>query len=169
MALNNPQGEIDPRFSSPEARPASWADVRELLESALVYWLSTVRKDGRPHVTPLGGAWHDDRFYFCTGADEQKARNLQANQEVVVTSGCNTFSGLDVVIEGTATVFRDEQTLAALAATWERKYPGVFGFRVLDHAFFGAEGNIAVVYEVPPRKVLAFGKGEQFSQTRWRF
>jgi general stress protein 26 len=169
MARSNPQGEIDPRFSSPEAEPATWPEVRELMQSAPVYWLSTVRKDGRPHVTPLAGAWQDDRFYFCTGADEQKARNLEANREVVVTSGCNTFSGLDVVVEGTATAFRDQETLAVLAEKWNAKYPGMFGFRVLGHEFLGAEGNIAVVFEVPPRKVLAFGKGEQFSQTRWRF
>jgi general stress protein 26 len=166
--MTDHKGEIDPRFSSPGAEPTPWSEVRELLESAAVYWLATVRKDGRPHVTPLAGAWHNDRFYFCTGRDEQKARNLEANPDVVVTSGCNGFSGLDVVVEGTATVFRDEAPLAVLAATWEKKYPGVFGFRVLDHAFMGAEGNIAVVYEVPARKVFAFEKGEQFSQTRWR-
>lgn len=168
MAFNDPAGEIDPRFSSPGAAPTPWSEVRALMESAPVYWLSTVRNGGRPHVTPLGGAWQDDRFYFCTGADEQKARNLEANPRVAVTSGCNSFSGLDVVVEGSATVLRDREKLALLAVTWERKYPGVFGFRVLDDAFLGAEGNIAVVYEVPPRKVFAFGKGEQFSQTRWR-
>ena len=44
--------------------------------SAELYWLTTVRKDGRPHITPLVGAWVDDAFVFCTGPEEQKAQNL---------------------------------------------------------------------------------------------
>jgi hypothetical protein len=27
----------------------------------------------------------------------------------------------------------------------------------------------ALVYRITPKTVLGFGKGEQFSQTRWRF
>jgi hypothetical protein len=31
------------------------------------------------------------------------------------------------------------------------------------------DASAAWVYEVSPKKVFGFGKGEQFSQTRWRF
>jgi len=30
-----------------------WPEAREHLEMAELYWLTTVRGDGRPHVTPL--------------------------------------------------------------------------------------------------------------------
>ena len=43
-----------------------------------------------------------------------------------------------------------------------------FHFTVRDGAFHG-EGGLALVYEVIPAKAFGFGKGESFSQTRWRF
>ena len=165
----DPVGEVDPRFSSPNAEPTPWIAVRQDLESAEVYWLATVRKKGRPHVTPLAGVFHEDTFHFCTGADEQKARNLAANARVVATTGCNSFTGLDVVIEGDAVRATDTSLLTTLADLWNRKYPGVFQFQADGPAFRGAEGNIALVFEVRARKVFAFEKGETFAQTRWRF
>ena len=53
MARSEPVIELDSRFSSEDASATTWADAREQLERAQVYWLSTVRADGRPHVTPL--------------------------------------------------------------------------------------------------------------------
>jgi nitroimidazol reductase NimA-like FMN-containing flavoprotein (pyridoxamine 5'-phosphate oxidase superfamily) len=63
-------------FSSPNAMPTEWARGRATLASADLYWLSTVRPDGRPHVTPLLGVWFAAALYFCTGPDERKAKNL---------------------------------------------------------------------------------------------
>jgi Pyridoxamine 5'-phosphate oxidase len=40
-------------FSSDGAVAAEWAKALADLQGAEVYWLSTVRPDGRPHVTPL--------------------------------------------------------------------------------------------------------------------
>jgi Pyridoxamine 5'-phosphate oxidase len=74
-----------------------------VLEAAELFWISTVRADGRPHVTPLVAAWLDGAIHFHTGADEQKAANLRANPHVVLTTGCNRWNeGLDVVVEGEA-------------------------------------------------------------------
>jgi hypothetical protein len=42
----------------------------------LTFWLSTARPDGRPHVTPFIAVWLDEALWFCTGADELKAKNL---------------------------------------------------------------------------------------------
>ena len=42
--------------------------------------LSTVRADGRPHVTPLVAVWLDGALYFCTGEGEQKERNIRRNR-----------------------------------------------------------------------------------------
>ena len=39
-------------------------------------WLATVRRDGRPHVVPLGVRWTEDAAYFTAGPGTQKARNL---------------------------------------------------------------------------------------------
>ena len=48
-----------------------------MLENAELYWLTTVRNDGRPHVTPLIGVMQDGAVHSCTGLGEQKARNLE--------------------------------------------------------------------------------------------
>src|SRR3954469_23657760 len=96
-------GQIDDRFSYPTAAAPSWESVEALLDRAELYWLTTVRSDGRPHVTPLVGVWTDGRFAFCTGVGEQKHVNLQHSPLVAVTTGSNGWkSGTDVVVEGTA-------------------------------------------------------------------
>lgn len=59
MPISQPAAAFDDRFSDPESTPTSWADVVRALESAELYWLTTVRGDGRPHVTPLIGVWLD--------------------------------------------------------------------------------------------------------------
>src|ERR1700730_12075295 len=93
MATEMPVAELHAGFSSPEATPTDWAEV---------FWLSTVRPDGRPHVTPLLSVWHDHAMYFCTGPDERKAKNLQQNPHCILTTGQNALDGLDVVVEGHA-------------------------------------------------------------------
>src|SRR5262245_36371516 len=101
MSTSGPAAQLDTRFSSPEATAIPWDTAREKLAQAAIYWLSTVRPDGRPHVTPLPAVWQDDALYFCTGAAEQKARNLAGNAQCILTTGCNSFSeGLDLVVEG---------------------------------------------------------------------
>jgi len=79
MIRKEPTAELDSQFSSDEATPIPWAEGRERLEGAEVYWISTVRPDGRPHVTPLLSVWLDGALYFCTGSDERKAKNLVCN------------------------------------------------------------------------------------------
>ena len=53
MIRKEPTAELDSQFSSDEPTSIPWAEGRERLEGAEVYWISTVRPDGRPHVTPL--------------------------------------------------------------------------------------------------------------------
>lgn len=143
-----------------------------LLTGAELYWLTTVRPDGRPHVTPFIGVWWDGALHFCTGPGERKARNVESNQEVVLTTGTNTLSkGFDVVVEGRAERITDEPRLTALAAAWEAKYGEEWHFDVRDGAFAHGEdqNHRAEVFGVAPRTAFGFGKGEPFSQTRWRF
>src|SRR3981081_4741332 len=102
-----PVEELDTRFSSAGASPTPWPEARERLSEAEVFWLSTVRPDGRPHVTPLLSLWHNDALYFSTG----------------------TWFGLGDAIRA---------------------------------------GDV-LLYRATPTTVFGFGKGRQFSQTRWRF
>jgi len=170
MAQNKPVTELDSRYSSQDATPTAWSDAIAQLEKAEVYWLSTVRPDGRPHVTSLLSVWLDDALYFCTGASERKAKNLEHNAHCILTTGCNSFKhGLDIVVEGDAVRVIDEAKLEQIADLYEAKYGSDWRFDVRDGAFNGQGGNVALVFEVAPTTAFGFGKGTSSSQTRWRF
>jgi uncharacterized pyridoxamine 5'-phosphate oxidase family protein len=169
MASTSPTAELDSRFSSPGATPTEWAEASRRLGDAQVYWLSTVRPDGRPHVTPLLSVWLDGAMYFCTGPTERKARNVAHNPNCILTTGCNSLDeGVDLVVEGRAVKVDDDVRLRQVADAYESKYGSDWHFDVRDGAFYG-DGGEALVYQVAPSTVFAFGKGDEYSQTRWRF
>ena len=170
-------GQIDPRYGDPSATPPPWADIERLLTDAQLYWIITVRADGRPHAVPLVGVWQDGAFAFCTGPDEQKQRNLDANPHVAVTTGSTGAkgwdSGTDVVVEGTAVRLTDADELQRLADAWFAKYGEDWKYEVRGEEFVelsssgGSTEGGAWVYRVQPDKVLAFGGSH--GQTRYRF
>lgn len=166
--MPTPTTALDSRFSDPDATATSWDDALRVLEGAELFWLTTVRADGRPHVCPLVAVWLDGALHFCTGPEEQKVRNLRADPNVVLTTGCNDWErGLDVVVEGEAVRTTDDAMLRRLAAAWRTKWDGRWRFEAGDGAFHH-EGVDALVFSVVPTKVLAFGKGT-FTHTRHRF
>ncbi|MFW3475493.1 pyridoxamine 5'-phosphate oxidase family protein [Streptomyces microflavus] len=165
-----PVTELDARYSSEGATARPWPETAALLGAAPLYWLSTVRADGRPHVTPLIGVWSEGALHFCTGPAERKTRNLAANPEVVLTTGTNDLdSGVDVVVEGRADRVTDHGRLTALAREWEAKYGSDWHFDVEDGSFTHGEAAQAHVFAVHPRTAFGFGKGDPFSQTCYRF
>jgi nitroimidazol reductase NimA-like FMN-containing flavoprotein (pyridoxamine 5'-phosphate oxidase superfamily) len=171
MTMHEPVPELDERFSDPGAEATPWATTREVLETAQLSWVTTVRADGRPHVTPLVSVWLDDAAHFTTGPGEQKAVNLAGNPHVVMTTGCNRWDqGLDVMVEGEARRVTDRATLERLAAAWATKWNGQWQFGVTEGGFAQADADAdgpVLVFAVKPAKILVFGKG-QFSHTRYR-
>ena len=170
-------GHIDPRYGDASATAPPWDTVERLLTDAQLYWIVTVRADGRPHAVPLVGVWHDGAFAFSTGPDQQKHRNLEGNKQVAVTTGSTGAqgwtSGKDVVVEGSAVRVTDAETLQALADAWAAKYADDWRYAVrgeefveLSHSGGSTEGG-AWVYRVRPDKVLVFGGGH--GQTAYRF
>lgn len=167
--MNEPITTIDQRFSDPNAAATDWDETRRVLETAELFWLATVRTDGRPHVSPLVAVWLDDALHFSTGETEQKAMNLRENPHVILTTGCNDWKeGLDVVVEGDAVQTTDNAVLERLAKAWTTKWDGQWQFEVRDGSFHHKEGGRALVFSVKPTKILAFGKGK-FSHTRHQF
>jgi Pyridoxamine 5'-phosphate oxidase len=65
-------------------RTLAWTTVREALEQAGAYWVTTMRPDGRPHTVPVDGLWLDDVWYY--GGSEQTVhyRNVLANSHAVM-------------------------------------------------------------------------------------
>lgn len=80
-------------------------------------------------------------------------------------------------MEGVAERVVDDALLGRLAERWSSKLD--WTFEVVDGAFREPSSTVAgselddtstaLVFAVTPTKVLAFGKGEPFSQTRYRF
>lgn len=169
MTIN---GKLDTRFSD-ATEPVGWQQVSDVLAAAKLYWLTTVRKDGRPHITPLIGAWIDDGFVFCTGPEEQKAQNLAASTAVAATTGVNTWNdGLDVVVEGNAERMTGLDAVTRVADAIREKYGSEWDFTPHDEGFIHTEANgdtdTVYVYRVSPDKVLAFAKSPH-GQTTFRF
>jgi nitroimidazol reductase NimA-like FMN-containing flavoprotein (pyridoxamine 5'-phosphate oxidase superfamily) len=168
--MTRPVTELDARFSDPAAVAADWDQTRRTLEEAELFWIATVRADGRPHVTPLVAVWLDDAINFATGVGEQKAVNLRTNQNVILMTGCNEWDqGLDVVVEGEAVQVVEESVLERLAEAWAAKWDGRWHYEVNEGGFrYGANADAVLVFSLKPTKVLAFAKGT-FGQTRHRF
>lgn len=175
---NEPVAELHPDYSSAGATATPWNEVVAVLERAEIFWISTVRADGRPHVAPLPAMWLDGALHFSTGLEEQKGRNLARNPNCILTTGSSSYrQGLDIVVEGRADRVTDLMTLQRLADLWLSKIEWPYdavegGFR---HRPEGPQPETAAgsdevvpVFAVRPSKVLAFGRGEGFTQTRFR-
>ncbi len=169
-------GTISPLYGDPSADAPAWADIDHRLTEAQLYWIVTVRRDGRPHAVPLCGVWSDGAFFFCTGDAEQKMRNLEHDPHIVVTAGPlgadGWTKGKDIAVEGVATRVTDEALLRELAEAWRTKYDGDWVWEVRDGRFFEVShqgdgtGGGAAVFRVPPDKVLVFG--DDHGQTTYR-
>jgi hypothetical protein len=133
--------------------PWTWAVGR--LSKSRNYFLSTARRDRRPHVMPIWGVWLDDAFYFSTGKRSVKARNLRANPRCVV---CPGDAGEAVILEGVARIIRSRPILKRFAQAYLKKYK------------WDVSKMTEPVYAVRPRVV--FGQIEKTftrSATRWTF
>ena len=172
MNAPTPMTEICPEFSKPGAAPTSWEHARAVLVEAPLYQVTTVRPDGRPHVTPLLGVWVDDSVCFCTGPQERKAVNLSKNPHCVMSTGDNSLeSGPDLVVEGTGAPVDDPAGLDRIAEAYERKYGEAITSP--EGTWFGLGDQVrkaaVLVVRVTPVKAFAFGNAPVFSQTRYTF
>ncbi len=134
--------------------PWKWANQR--LAKSHNYWISTVRPDGRPHTMVVWGLWLQNIFYFSTGRESQKSRNLKANPNCVV---CNELANEAVIVEGVAREVRETAMRKRFFRLYERKYD-------FDMAPYEKEPVYAV------RPVKTFGLDEKLSlskATRWIF
>ncbi|MFF1354639.1 pyridoxamine 5'-phosphate oxidase family protein [Streptomyces sp. NPDC058297] len=164
---------INPRPGDADVTATEWAEAQRQLEAAEIFWVSTVRPDGRLHVTPVIAAWHDGVLYFSTGPGEQKARNLAHDGHCALTTGRNSLTeGLDVVVEGKAEPVADPAVLEEVIAAYEAKYGAHITspegtFHGIGDAF--RKGD-AMVFAVSPATAYGFGRDcGVYSHTRWAF
>lgn len=170
MPERQPLAEIDDRYGSPGAEATPWSVAWQALERAEIYWLSTVRPDGRPHITPVVAVCLDGLAYVSSGPQEQKVQNLAVNRPCILMTGTNAMAlSLDVVVEGEAIRVTDAVTLARVAAAYNQKYDEPFHFSAGDGVLNGGGGGDSFLFRIEPAKAFSFGRGDEFSQTRYRF
>jgi Pyridoxamine 5'-phosphate oxidase len=127
--MTQPVTELDARFSDRGAVATDSDETRRALEDAELFWIATVRADGRPHLT------------LTTGCNEWE-RGLD-----VVVEG----EAVQVIEESVL-----ERLAEAWATKWDGRWRYEVhegGFR------HEANADAVLVFSVKPAKVLAFAKG----------
>jgi general stress protein 26 len=109
-------------------------------------WVVTVRRDGRPHLTPVWYIWLEDRIYIAIGTDSQKFANLRGNQSVAIALP-DTESV--IILEGEAHA-ADRSTSDNLGEYFFHKYE--WDFRYDDSADWR-------LIEITLHKILTWGDG----------
>ena len=136
------------------ARALSDSELHELLTSAAICRLATVRADGRPHIAPMWFLYRDGAYYFMQrkGAAKQKIKNLQANPNVALSIDTCSSPYRAVLVEGTAEMTEERASEIALAIVV--KYLGEQAGRDY-HARLLADSPPWLI-KVTPRTVMHF-------------
>jgi nitroimidazol reductase NimA-like FMN-containing flavoprotein (pyridoxamine 5'-phosphate oxidase superfamily) len=135
--------------------PWSWATER--LVEAHTYFVATTRPDGRPHVMPVWGIWLEGAFYFSTGRNSRKARNLSDNPRCVVSIELN---GESIILEGVAEEIVEKAVLHQCCDAYNVKY------------HWEMESNNEPFFAVRPTVVFGFIENDSLftsTATRWIF
>ena len=80
----------------------------------------TIWPDGRPHVMPVWGIWVESVFYFSTGRESRKSKNLVANPRCVI---CTEKAEEAVVLQGSAEEVTDAAVLGIRSARRAARWP----------------------------------------------
>jgi PPOX class probable F420-dependent enzyme len=134
-------------------------------------WLATIDADGAPHVTGIGALWADGAFWFETGEQTRKGRNLARDPRCVLSVATQEF---DLVVEGEAARVTDAATVAAMAARWAAAgWPARVDEtgQALTAEFSAPSAGPPpwLVYRLTPRAATALLTVDPGGATRWRF
>ena len=146
--------------------PLQWDWARSRLEPARNYWLVTVSGDGRPHSLPVWGVWNDTdlQFSFSCAPTAHKARNIEQNPRIVVTTE-STVECLSV--EGIASLLHSTNDRREL---WIERF--VQKYRAMGSDVGAPFLRRNLLFEVTPSRAIAVIEREgEFATrpTRWDF
>lgn len=149
---------VEPPDAGAGLLPWSWAV--EQLTASHDCWVATVDAGGAPAVSPVWAVWLDDRLWFSSSRRSRKARNLERDGRVTVTTDDATQP---VVVEGRAERITDPAAIERFAIASSTKYDQALDVDFYDPAVNGT-------YAVTPVRVIALKDAEfTTSPTRWRF
>jgi len=163
--------------------PLDWAKIRARLEEPITQapgsggpnrhtvWLATINPNGSPHVTGIGALFAEGTFWFESGDQTRKAKNLARDPRCALSVATNEF---DVVLEGEARKVDDPATVAQMAARWAAAgWPARIDETGLaltaEYSAPSAGPPPWYVYQVVPRSATAVATVEPGGATRWVF
>ncbi|MBO0900075.1 TIGR03618 family F420-dependent PPOX class oxidoreductase [Cellulomonas sp. zg-ZUI22] len=85
-------------------------------------WLTTLRRDGSPHVTPVWFLLDDDTFWIASSTVDVKVANMQRDPRVAIA--VDGPGARPAVAQGRAHVHHDIHAHASLLARFAAKYDG---------------------------------------------
>src|SRR5215469_3017863 len=134
-------------------------------------WLATINPAGSPHVTGIGALWADGCFWFETGKDARKGKNLARDPRCTLSVAAQEF---DLVIEGEASVVTDPAVVSYWAARWTAagwpaRVDDTGTALTAEYSAPSAGPPPWHVYRLIPRIATALGTVDPGGATRWRF
>jgi hypothetical protein len=152
-------------FSLDEATIKDWSQAEAVIRSAPKGWLSTGRKDGRPHTQPVMLAWADGTPVFASRPGSLKSRNLARDPHSTITV---SDPELDLVLEGRAVRADNPADFETVAAALRDKFGWEFTHRD-GRAFQPGPGEPEYVfYRLHLDRAYGYGSDGQ-TATRWVF
>ena len=159
--------------------PIDWERVRDTLTSEITQapdaggpnrhtpWLTTINRDGSPHVTPVGFVQLNGVWYFTSGPGTRKSSNIAADARCVVSVATQPF---DLVIEGSAARVTDADELRSVADEYVRVgWPAKVDGDALTAEYSAPSAGPPPwhVYNITPATGFAFGTAEPYGATRF--
>jgi PPOX class probable F420-dependent enzyme len=132
-------------------------------------WLATINPDGSPHITGIGAVWTDGTFWFETGRNTRKGKNLARDPRCTLSVATQEF---DLVVEGEAHLVTEPTTVAAMAARWAAEgWPATVdetgSALTAEYSAPSAGRPPWFVYRITPNSATALLTVEPGGATRW--
>jgi hypothetical protein len=135
------------------AHPMSDSEAREFLSHGQrTGKVATTRADGRPHLAPIWFVLDGEDLVFMTGADTVKGRSLARDPRLSLVVDLEEPPYSFVMVEGTATLSEDLESMLPLSIAIARRYVGE------DQAeAFGRRNAVAgeLLVRMRPSKIVA--------------
>jgi PPOX class probable F420-dependent enzyme len=126
------------------------ADAR--LQSELIIWLTTVRPNGQPQVSPVWFIVEDDEVLVYSKPGVAKLSNLEANPRVALNLDGNGMGGDIVTLEGRARIVADHPA-AHEVSPFVAKYAERIERNGWTPESFAADYSVAIRITVTRRRV----------------
>ena len=134
-------------------------------------WLTTIDPDGAPHTTGIGAAWLDATWWFETGTETRKGRNVARDPRCSLAIALTDY---DLVVDGDVALVTDPDTVAKLAEHWSSdgwpcRVDETGTALTADFSAPSAGRPPWHVYRIDVRSATALGTSEPGGATRWTF